>query len=732
MNVHPVLPAKYNMNIPLDETYARGIFSQKVQENFNLNLQEFRQKKTILASYPVKIYVEPTQKCNLTCITCWRPRSKRHKDMPLELFNVVAQDFFPYAAEVDFFLAGEPTLAPHLGTMLQKSEQFSFLPKFFTNAAYLPDMIIDVCMKVGVFVNVSFDSADAVQFCRIRRGAFFRNVVANIDKLKSRRSGAHPRFHVRLASTLNLHNIEQAPEIIEFAYQHGIDDVMFGSYDSIAWEDHFLKADETKAVLFLSEAKKRADTYRIRFSCPKQIGASVIEQNHNWHDFQLPVDAYAPFFLESRNPYQGDCGYPWLQTCVRADGSVIACCQRKHLMGYCGKEALRRIWNARPYQRLRSQNSYYLCRGKRCNMAEYSIWNAGTPRDEHIEQKTLPYRRSGEKQFVASVKKEIIAKLHNILIRRGFAESLKKGCRFTICLFCWNYAPTLAKVIENFKKEFLFARIVVFDCFSTDASCAIARDAGVEVFSLSYPDRKDFFRAMGTAVEADFYVFADVSGKYDAADAYALSVPLVRNQTDMAVGVRDFSFVWITKELQYAGSFFSTILMYSRLQRTGSDFLLQCRWGMTVVSDRAPHNQKRFRSKSVDAAEEVSDKCDVKEAGIMRGAQKSGNIKTQNCFSRAYTALRVIGTLLGDVFIFIAISVLSFDVNMFVFLGCFVCIIFFAGYIAALLLGLKFSLVGLGTAFVFILLFFVFIFMSNRQYRKSVVQILKAYARIVK
>jgi len=354
-------------------------FSDLVRKNLELNDEEFRAHKVILESYPIKIYVEPTQKCNLKCITCYPGRRTEKNDMPMDLFKQIEQQLFGHVAEVDFFLTGEPLLAKNFEKMMQTSSQYTFLPKIFTNGTFLPENIADLLVRLGFFVNISFDAPVKSSFEKIRVGADFDAIIKNIKKLNSlQQKLGSERFHLRLASTLGTYNIKEAPKIIEFGAELGIKDIMFGSVDGAPkWS---LAYDVETSIYYLKKSKEIADKNKIRFSCPKRVGNRIIKENNNWNDFSLPVDKYAPLELESFNPYNGDCGYPWIESAIRANSLVVSCCQREHPMGDLNHHSFQEIWNNERYQQLRSQKLFYRCLGEKCNMAVYSIWNGAARR----------------------------------------------------------------------------------------------------------------------------------------------------------------------------------------------------------------------------------------------------------------------------------------------------------------------------------------------------------------
>ena len=364
-------------------------FSDSVRKNVAVNYREYREKKPILASYPIKIYVEPTQRCNFYCVTCSFDRRKEKEDMPMVMFRRIEHELFPHVAEVNFFLTGEPTLAVNFCEMIKASKRYTFLPRIFTNGTLMSGNVAYTLVECGCFVNISFDAASPELFEYIRKGAKFDDVRDTIKKLQLTQKGiANKRFHLRLATTLGLHNIDEAPKIIQFAHEHDIADIMFGCQDSGGCDPSgMLMVDPKRSVGRIHEAIRLADKLKIRLSVPKKIGSVVIEKNNNWNDFSLPVDKYAPFYLESFNPYAGDCGYPWMHTAIRSNGLVVSCCQREHVMGDYRKDDFLTIWNNERYVRLRSLRNYGICLGKACNLSVYSILNGGGERDPGVNMR---------------------------------------------------------------------------------------------------------------------------------------------------------------------------------------------------------------------------------------------------------------------------------------------------------------------------------------------------------
>ncbi|MCL5018715.1 MAG: radical SAM protein [Candidatus Pacearchaeota archaeon] len=348
-----------------------------MDKNIKINLKEINNRKTKLESYPIKLYLETTQKCNLKCIMCDQHIfSSEGKEFPIELFNKI-KPLIKQAEEVNFFYVGEPLLSKNLKKFLIDTKNYAFLPKIFTNGTILNEEILNLFDERGVFVNISLESATKNIYEMIRNGASFEIFMNNLKKYAEKyKNRKNDQFHIRLSCTIAVDNLPEILNIIELAKKLGIRDLFFSAIDLYVKSNRYLVCDEKKTAFYFKEGKKLADKYKIRFSCPSKIGDAIIEENNNWNDFQLPIDKYVPKYLEAfnPNPLTNDCGYPWIQAIIRANGDICSCCQGRHIMGNLYKNTFEEIWNGKRYQELRAQKNFRYCLGRKCNMLCYSIW----------------------------------------------------------------------------------------------------------------------------------------------------------------------------------------------------------------------------------------------------------------------------------------------------------------------------------------------------------------------
>ena len=102
---------------------------------------------------------------------------------------------------------------------------------------------------------------------------------------------------------------------------------------------------------------------------------------------------------------------------------------------------------------------------------------------------------------------------------------------------CYNEAVTIAKVVDDFKRELPGSRIYVYDNNSTDRTAEIAEAEGAIVRREPRQGKGNVIRAMFEDIDADVYVMADGDDTYPA-DAAPAMVAKVLEGYDMVIGDR--------------------------------------------------------------------------------------------------------------------------------------------------------------------------------------------------
>jgi glycosyltransferase involved in cell wall biosynthesis len=110
--------------------------------------------------------------------------------------------------------------------------------------------------------------------------------------------------------------------------------------------------------------------------------------------------------------------------------------------------------------------------------------------------------------------------------------------RVAVAIPCFNEAPTIAKVVSDFRARMPEAEILVFDNASTDDSAEKARAAGARVVREKRRGKGHVMQAILETVDADACVIVDGDDTYYAEDAEALLAPVLEDRADLVVGDR--------------------------------------------------------------------------------------------------------------------------------------------------------------------------------------------------
>lgn len=110
--------------------------------------------------------------------------------------------------------------------------------------------------------------------------------------------------------------------------------------------------------------------------------------------------------------------------------------------------------------------------------------------------------------------------------------------RIAVLIPCHNEAPTIEKVVRDFRAALPGASIHVCDNNSSDGSGELAERAGAIVRRERLPGKGNVVRRMFSDIEAEVYVLVDGDDTYDAASAPKLVERLVDGGHDMVVGTR--------------------------------------------------------------------------------------------------------------------------------------------------------------------------------------------------
>lgn len=175
-----------------------------------------------------RIYIEPTNLCNLDCVTCMRnvwdePSGLMSDDVFDEILRG-AQTFTP-TPSIFFGGFGEPLTHPRIVGMVSRAHQAGASVELITNGILLTKQMARDLKAAGLNrLWVSIDGATPESYSDVRLGATLPVVLENLKylaKLRGPMSADLPRLGIAFVAMRR--NIADLPAVLRLGYQLGVD-----------------------------------------------------------------------------------------------------------------------------------------------------------------------------------------------------------------------------------------------------------------------------------------------------------------------------------------------------------------------------------------------------------------------------------------------------------------------------------------------------------------------------
>ncbi len=275
--------------------------------------------RTLQPGYmPIRMWVEPTNTCNLKCVMC--PQS--HSDitfqrgfMEFALFQKIVDEAKEFVYDMNLHHTGESLLHPDILEMIRYAKHAGIYTRMHTNATKLDEKMSRGILDAGLdFLSFSFDGYDKATYEDIRRGANFEQTLENILRFLrlKQESGKERPFTVF--------------EVIDFAAKPG-----------------------TPSGLLEETPERRAFEKQFEHL---PLDKFVLKAPHNWAG-TYDGDG-APLHPEKYCA----CTFPWYAMAVFWNGNVSPCPQDffNHLyLGNLKESGIRDVWHGENAVRLRKK-----------------------------------------------------------------------------------------------------------------------------------------------------------------------------------------------------------------------------------------------------------------------------------------------------------------------------------------------------------------------------------------
>ncbi len=182
---------------------------------------------------PTHIFLEVTNRCNLSCVMCGRTHDGRHKE-PGSTGNISLRTvqklerFYRSSTFVTATGLGEPFLNPDMTKILRYLKSRRACVSLTSNGTLLHEDLSAAVINTGLDrIVFSIDSPVPETFRRIRVGTTLEEVLANISTFSRLRATTGQRVpYMILEFVAMAQNFKQLPEIADLAAQLDFDEVI--------------------------------------------------------------------------------------------------------------------------------------------------------------------------------------------------------------------------------------------------------------------------------------------------------------------------------------------------------------------------------------------------------------------------------------------------------------------------------------------------------------------------
>ena len=173
-----------------------------------------------------KLYIEPTNRCNLTCRTCmrnvWDAPLGRMTDATFQRIVEGLRAFVP-APQVFFGGWGEPLAHPGIVDMVAQAKALGGRVELITNGVSLSERVAQGLIAAGLdCLWVSLDGARPESYADVRLGAELPRVLENLRRFRAaRRTRHHAVPEIGIAFVAMRRNIGDLPDVVRLGNRLG-------------------------------------------------------------------------------------------------------------------------------------------------------------------------------------------------------------------------------------------------------------------------------------------------------------------------------------------------------------------------------------------------------------------------------------------------------------------------------------------------------------------------------
>jgi len=219
--------------------------------------------------------------------------------------------------------------------------------------------------------------------------------------------------------------------------------------------------------------------------------------------------------------------------------------------------------------------------------------------------------------------------------------------KIAVLVPCYNEAPTVAKVVADFRRALPECTVYVYDNNSTDGTADLAKEAGAVVRHEYRQGKGHVIRRMFREIDAECYVMVDGDDTYPAEFAPALVAPVLEKKADMVVGDR-LSSTYFTENKRPFHNFGNTLVrgaINAIFKSDIKDVMTGYRAFNYQFVKSFPVLSKGFEIETEMTIHAIDKNMYVENVVIDYRDRAEGSVSKLNTYSDGFKVLRTVGRL---------------------------------------------------------------------------------------
>lgn len=234
--------------------------------------------------------------------------------------------------------------------------------------------------------------------------------------------------------------------------------------------------------------------------------------------------------------------------------------------------------------------------------------------------------------------------------------------KIAVLIPCYNEAPTIGRVVEDFKRELPDADIYVYDNNSNDSTAEEARKAGAIVRTEHRQGKGNVIRSMFRQIDADCYLLVDGDDTYPATHAKEMCRRVTDDGIDMVIGDRLSSTYQDvnTRQLHHSGNLLVRWLINKLFGSSIHDIMTGYRAMSKTFVKFFPVLSKGFEIETEMTIHALDHNYRIEEIPVEYRERPQGSSSKLNTLSDGTKVLKTIFLLFRDYKPFLFFSIIAY------------------------------------------------------------------------